>query len=96
MREPIVLVVKDFRQKNIFLDKIAKQHAHPTTIQIVYINAQLVVLCVLHAKGQIKIAHHVIQDIISQMELALTLQSILASTTFMHQLQELLWAFLFC
>jgi len=89
MKEPIVRVVKDFRQRNIFLVKIAKPLAHLITILIVFINAQLVVLCALHAKEQIKIAHHAIQDIISQMGLALTHQFILVSITFMLQLLEL-------
>jgi hypothetical protein len=64
MREPIAQVVKDFRQRNIFLAKIAKLLAHLTTTLIAFINAQHVVLCALHAKEQIKIAPHVILDII--------------------------------
>ncbi len=89
MKEPIVRVVKDFRQRNIFLAKIAKPLAHLTTTLIAIINAQHVVLCALLAKVQIKIAHHAIQDIISQMGLALTHQFILVSITFMLQLLEL-------
>jgi hypothetical protein len=62
MRGHIAQVAKDYQQRNTFLAKIAKALALQTTILIVFINAHHAVQLVLHAKGQLKIAHHALRD----------------------------------